>query len=167
MEKIEIRKAVETDADAILDVNLDCWETTYGQFFKKEVFENRRATRDKKVAWWKQHLAGEHNAYVAVVGGKIVGYMDYFDESRTHPGYAEIGSIYILKDYQKMGIGTKFFEIAFTLAKSQKKIKMMLNVLDKNSAVEFYKKMGGKVIGDVEIEKAGEKFKEDVIEYKI
>ena len=91
MREIEIRKAESEDAEKIVDVNFNSWETTYGGIFKQDVFEKRKLNKDKNIAWWKQHLAGEHNVYVAVVNNKVVGYMDFFDESRTHPGYAEIG----------------------------------------------------------------------------
>ena len=93
--------------------------------------------------------------------------MDFYRESRTNEGYAEIASIYILKDYQKMGIGRKFFEIAIELTKRANKTKFMLNVLDRNSAVEFYKKMGGKIIETFEIEKSGDKFFEDVMSFEV
>ena len=139
--KIEIRKAEVNDAENIVDINLTSWQTTYGGIFKKEFFEKRKSTRDKKLDWWKQHLEQEHDVYVAIVDGKLVGYMDFYKDSQTNEGYAEISSVYILKEYQKMGIGRRFFKIAIDLTKKANKTKFMLNVLDRNSALEFYKKI--------------------------
>ena len=167
MKNIEIRKAEVNDAEKVVDVNFNSWETTYGGIFKQDVFERRKLNKDKNIAWWKQHLAGEHDVYVALVAGKLVGYMDFYRESRTHEGYAEIASIYILKDYQKMGIGRRFFEIAIELTKQANKTKFMLNVLDRNSSLGFYKKMGGKIFETLEIEKSGDKFIEDVMSFDV
>ncbi len=167
MKNIEIRKAEVNDAEKVVDVNFNSWETTYGGIFKQDVFERRKLNKDKNIAWWKQHLAGEHDVYVALVDGKLVGYMDFYRESRTHEGYAEIASIYILKDYQKMGIGRRFFEIAIELTKQANKTKFMLNVLDRNSSLGFYKKMGGKIFETLEIEKSGDKFIEDVMSFEV
>lgn len=167
MNNIKIRKAVVADAENIVDITIKTWETTYGNIFKKEVFDTKRARRANSLNWWTGHLSTDHDTYVAVVDNEVVGFMNYYKDSRTHEGYAEISAIYILKEYQKLGIGRKFFEIAFDLTKKCGKNKLMLNVLDDNSATEFYKKMGGKKIGSFGIEMGGDKFQEDVMSFKV
>ena len=163
-----IRRAKIEDTENIVDVGIKTWETTYGQFFKPEVFERRRNNRDKNLDWWSGHLNDEdHNAYVAVVDGKIVGFLDFFKESRSVKNCAEVGSIYILKEYQGLGLGRKLMNKAFELCKTYKIDRFMLNVLNGSRAFNFYKQMGGALIGSANITVGGEEFKENVIEFKV
>ena len=164
---IKIRKATIEDAESITDIAINVWKTTYEKFFKPEVFVRREERRHDSENWWRGHLNDNHDVYVACEGDKVVAFMDFYKQCRTNPKFAEVGSIYILKEYQKLGIGKKLFDKAFQLSKKYGQNKMMLNVLDGNSALGFYEKMGGKVVDTVDIKVGGDDFKENVVEFEI
>lgn len=59
--------------------------------------------------------------------------------------------LYILKEYQKQGIGKGFFEIARKQVKEAGYDKFMVAVNSQNgNAIQFYLAMGGKIISSEE-----------------
>jgi ribosomal protein S18 acetylase RimI-like enzyme len=61
----------------------------------------------------------------------------------------EIERIYVLKIFQKQGIGKQLYNKALTIAKQYNLSKVWLGVWEHNqNAIEFYKKMGFKHISD-------------------
>jgi ribosomal protein S18 acetylase RimI-like enzyme len=160
--KVIIRKAKIGDEKQVVDVNIKVWESTYKDFFDESVFERKRQNRAKSEEWWKEHLKGECYAFVAETQGKVVGYIDIFQATRNEKfaDCGEVGSIYILDEFHRQGIGRKLFEKAFECIKKEK---FMLNVLKGNPALFFYEKLGGKIVDEIEFEKSGKIFKEYVL----
>ena len=61
----------------------------------------------------------------------------------------EVERIYVKKEYKHQGIGTKLFQKALDLAKSQQKNTIWLGVWENNPvALKFYNKLGFAQIGD-------------------
>lgn len=82
------------------------------------------------------------NTYVAVVDDKVVGfacYGQYRDDDLINAG--EVYALYVLKDYQKQGIGKLLMNTCLEELKDFKKI--VVWVLSTNdNAISFYKHMG-------------------------
>lgn len=146
--EIEIRKATIKDLKTIQELNhklfkkeyaefdqtLNC-DWTYGSIGTKKFRE--RITKDDRCA------------LVAIIGGKIVGYLvGSIAEKETYRNVkrlAELGNMYILRDYQRFGIGTKLFNEFFSWCRSRKATRLKVVAFVQNTqAINFYRKNGFK-----------------------
>jgi len=85
-----------------------------------------------------RNSAAKVKRWVAVWGEKVIGFCDH-DLKKC-----ELGGLYIHKDFQEKGIGSKMMKKAEASMKKHgcKKIKLMSTI----TAKSFYRKMGYKVI---------------------
>lgn len=146
---IIIRKAKESDARGIVEVNTYTWLSTYKGLMPDELLENRIMTIDDRVPKTAKSIKENDNAYVAIDNNKIIGIMSY-GKSRNdkYPESGEIYSIYVLKEYQGFGIGKKLFMIGINELINKGYHTMILNVLNGNSTINFYEKYCGKKVGE-------------------
>ena len=86
--------------------------------------------------------------YVVEYDNKIIGYMTYGVPIRPYEDYKqEIGLLYLLRDYQRNGIGRELFNLASNGIKENGYDEFFIACNKYNTkAQEFYKKMGGEVI---------------------
>lgn len=155
-----IREANINDVDEITDLLLDTWETTYNNIFPKEVFEQRRNTRNNRIESIKSII---DTIYVYEEKGKILGQLSIID-ARGYIDAGEVQSIYVLKEAQGKGIGKQLLNKAFDELR-KKYNKIIIRCLKDNSSLEFYKYMGGTVINTEEIVVLNKKYIEEVIIY--
>jgi len=92
--------------------------------------------------------------------GEILGY-SWFDTKQEEEGYpeydCELIAIYIKPELKGKGIGKEIFNFVTNELKNKGKRKMILWVLENNlPSIGFYKKIGGKLLGKKEKERAGE-----------
>ena len=80
---------------------------------------------------------------VACIDNNIVGCIYYFIKNKT----CFISDLFVDVKYQNMGIGKKLFEYVYNLDIN----KIYLNVICDSKAVNFYIKLGGKIIHMEEI----------------
>ena len=85
---------------------------------------------------------------MATDGEKIVGFMTCGKPYRPFREYGqEVGLLYILKEYQRQGIGREFFRIAKKLVTERGYKEFFLSVNSRNyEAQKFYFAMGGEVL---------------------
>lgn len=155
-----IREANINDVDEITDLLLDTWETTYNNIFPKEVFEQRRNTRNNRIESIKIII---DTIYVYEEKGKILGQLSIID-ARGYIDAGEVQSIYVLKEAQGKGIGKQLLNKAFDELR-KKYNKIIIRCLKDNSSLEFYKYIGGTVINTEEIVVLNKKYIEEVIIY--
>ena len=145
---IEIRKAKEIDAGGIVLVYTYTWETTYKGLIPDEILENRRNTIEDRIPTTANSIKEKDNAYVAVDGNKIVGIMTYGkSRDNNYPDSGEIYSIYVLKEYQGLGIGKDLFMNGIKELINKGYNNMILNVLIGNKTINFYEKYSGIKVG--------------------
>lgn len=149
MVDILIRKAKESDARGIVEVNTYTWLTTYKGLMPNELLESRIKTIDDRVSKTANSITENDNAYVAIDNDKIIGIMSYGkSRNNEYPESGEIYSIYILKEYQGLGIGKKLFMVGINELINKGYHTMILNVLNGNSTIKFYEKYCGKKVGE-------------------
>ncbi|NLY44509.1 MAG: GNAT family N-acetyltransferase [Tissierella sp.] len=68
----------------------------------------------------------------------------------------EVYAIYILKEYQQKGIGTKLINFAIEDLANENYEKFIVWGLKENPSVEFYKKIGGEIRFKKDIEIGGQ-----------
>lgn len=149
MENFSIRKANPEDAYWITFTHVHTWYATYQWLIPENILQARIDSIDKRTE--KTHEFIENGKIYLVAENtktkEIVWILTYWpSRNDKYPNSWEIISIYVLPEYQKLGIGKKLF-----LAWINELIKlwyndMIINVLKWNNAINFYKKYGWIVI---------------------
>lgn len=159
-----IRKAKEEDAKDIAYVNAYTWLTTYKGLMPDELLEERVKTIDDRVPKIINAIKTKDNFYVALVDNKVVGIMSYGkSRNQDYIDSGEIKSIYILKDYQGLGLGKSLFMTGIKELLNMGFNSMILNVLELNDAFLFYQKYGGKKVSEKIDDFGGTILKENVM----
>ena len=144
---IQFREAVLTDCYDIAVLKSKVWNTTYQGIYSQEKLTGYDVEKNTRV--FESIVTNpEITLYVATDGEKIVGFMTCGKPYKPFREYGqEIGLLYILKEYQRQGIGKKFFGIARKLVAERGYQDFFLAVNKKNyEAQKFYLTMGGEVL---------------------
>ena len=147
--KIKIRKLTASDAEQYVKLHNIVWRHAYKHIFPKEVFEDRDARTQSRIDSFADWIDSNPNQinYCAEVDGKIVGCMsatissnyDHFKQQN----YAELMGLYILPEYQGIGIGSIFKKLFVDWAKEHGATKYVIGVLkDNHNARKIYEKWG-------------------------
>lgn len=154
--EINIRKAKPEEAESIIDINIEVWNTTYKDLMPKEVIEKLQIKDEVRIERCKRHITERQNTYVAEVDGKLVGYNTYGktrDENFKNAG--EIYAGYILDDYQGLGLGRKLAVECMKDLISKGYTTLVTKCLDGNPSNEFHKSLGGILVGQTKYEPLG------------
>ena len=146
---ILMRKAKQSDARGIVEVNTYTWLTTYKGLMPDEILDNRVKTIEDRVSKTANSIREKDNAYVVIDNDKVIGIMSYGkSRNEEYPESGEIYSIYILEEYQGLGLGKKLFMIGINELINEGYNTMILNVLNGNNTIKFYEKYCGKKVGE-------------------
>jgi ribosomal protein S18 acetylase RimI-like enzyme len=143
---VSIEEATIEDIEEIFDMKMTSWIETYakGVVTEDDIRTRVMAGREKQLQNFRNMIVGHKSGdslfplgiIIARAEGRIVGLvtpMIFNNQNR-------VGSIYILKDFQKKGIGHLFMQKVVDVFKNQD---IYLHVQSENtSAIEFYKKWG-------------------------
>lgn len=149
MEKFLVRKAKAEDAYWIAFVNAYTRYTAYKWLIPEKVLKTRVDSISERAEKTREFIEGGKE-YLVVENTETneIVWMLFCCPSRNgdYPNSGEIVAIYVLQEYQKLGIGKKLF-----LAWISELIKlgyndMIINVLEWNDTINFYKKYGGTVV---------------------
>lgn len=146
MVKVDIRKANLKDVKGIAVVHTDCWKTTYSGLMPDSLLANlsyeQSETRFKTKI---EDMPSNQFIFVAVDEfGRVVGFVHGGAErSGGFEDFGEIYAIYILNDYQRIGVGKKLVRASVTSLKKSGFNKMIIWVLKNNKYEKFYKDLGG------------------------
>ncbi len=147
MKNFIIRKANINDAREIIEVGTKTWITTYKGLMSDKILDERISTMEKRQERLENELQNNNNWYVSIVDNKVVGFVSYGkSRNEKYKNYGEINAIYVLKEYQKLGIGKALFLKGIEELINQGFKNVILNVLEGNKTIDFYKYFGGEVI---------------------
>ncbi|WP_146549034.1 GNAT family N-acetyltransferase [Rummeliibacillus suwonensis] len=157
---MNIRKATLTDAEGIAKVHIDSWKTTYANIIPKEYLNS--LSYEKQAKKWTNIISQEIVFVAEDNKGKIVGFSSGGKErSKKYKGFeGELYVIYILKKYQRRGIGKSLIKPVLDEIKKMGLNSMLVLVLEENNSRLFYEKLGGVKLDTVEVEIAGKQLKE-------
>ena len=146
---IRIREARADDAAGIARVHVDSWRTTYVGIVLDEHLAN--LSYERREQRWREQFAAPDNAmfsYVAETdGGQIVGFAVGGPERENDLVYkGELCGIYILKEYQRRGIGRRLVETIVRHLLKAGFTDMLIWVLAENPSRAFYEALGGKPV---------------------
>lgn len=148
---MKIRKATISDIEQIAQVHIACWRTTYNGIVPSDFLDNKLSWERSKKNWENTLKNFPDNILLVAEteAGEIVGFCGggksrHKDKIPQFEG--ELMAIYILRDYQKKGIGTVLVK-CFVEELLKKNIRnMIIWVLAENDSKRFYEKLGGKYL---------------------
>lgn len=155
---IDIRRAQPADAESLADAFEASWQEAYRGILPA-VHLQRMVSR-RSAPWWHDAASRRRNILVLGAGEKISGYTT-FGPARMDMGATagprgradagEVQELYLVPEYQGLGLGSKLFRAACTALRRQKYSQLMVRVLEDNDrAVGFYLGHGGKLVRRIE-----------------
>lgn len=139
---INIRLANINDSKGRGFVHYHSWNETYSGLIDQEYLDKRSLSKCIDSA-----MKYPDNTFVAEVDGSIVGfacYAKYRDDDLNNAG--EITAIYLLKQYQGLGIGRKLLNACFEVLSDYSSIVIWVLSANKKT-IGFYKHFGFKADG--------------------
>jgi len=152
---IRIRPATPADASAVARTHVDSWRTTYQGLVSEKAFA-KRTYQERETVWTRVLADPTQFVFVAETEGQIVGFSNGGRIRGAVPGYSgELYSMYILKEYQRIGLGRALTRsIAEKLAEAGL-TSMLIWVLRDNPSRRFYEAIGGTLVGSRPIDLEG------------
>ena len=112
MIEIKYRVAIIDDCYEIAKLKGEVWNTTYRGIYSDDTLDNYDVERNKRTF---ENIINnpKTSLYVATEAENIIGFISCGEPYRPYLHYKQdIGLLYILKEYQKLGVGKKLFSIA-------------------------------------------------------
>lgn len=157
---IDIRQANSADAAAVAEVHAESWDHAYRGIIPHKPLRDMITRRDS--AWWQRIIDRSAAVLVVDLGGKVVGYAT-MGKNRTEQLKAdgEIYELYVLPEYQGIGLGSKLFSAAVSMLKNHNLSSYVVWALEDNdNALRFYEGKNGRdcaegleVFGDTSLNK--------------
>jgi len=163
MNEISIREARVSDAAGLARVSVDSWQSTYAGIIPQEFLDS--LTYEGRTKRWEERLSDPDSPGFTFITetneGDIVGYAGGLKGNSGDPLYTgEVGDIYLLKEYQRQGIGRRLMATAALRIKEYGHDSLLVWVLEDNPNRKFYESLGGSPVGKKEVEIGGRKLKE-------
>lgn len=143
---IDIHRARESEAPDVASVHLASWRSAYRGIIPHTTLEQMIARRGDN--WWKRAIGRGAHVLVINFNGMIVGYATLgINRARTLPHDGEIYEIYMMPEYQGIGLGKQLFQNARRTLINYGLKTSLLWVLEENEpACRFYAALGGKIV---------------------
>ncbi|RLQ94575.1 GNAT family N-acetyltransferase [Falsibacillus albus] len=144
---MDVRRAGNEDAPGIAKVHVDSWRTTYKNIMSDEFL--MKISYEQRTDLWNKNISKDGN-YVFVAennNGDIVGFADCGKrENNEVEDSGDLTSIYILEEYQGIGIGKELMKQLFLQFQELNYNKVFVEVLKDNKARFFYEFYGAKLL---------------------
>jgi len=143
---VDIRPASGRDADQIANVHEASWRNAYEGLIPHKSLQAMISRRH--AGWWRRAISRGTSVMVVDMGGQIAGYCTYgLNRARALPQEGEIYELYILPEYQGIGLGTCLFDAAQASLKNHGCDGLVVWALEDNAmAMRFYDSHGGRDI---------------------
>jgi ribosomal protein S18 acetylase RimI-like enzyme len=143
---VNTRRAGKADAEAIADVHDRSWTNAYGGIVPHKALT--RMVQRRGSAWWANAIARHTVILVLEMQGRVVGYATIGrNRVKTLPFDGEIYELYLLPEYQGVGLGAHLFLSAMGELKRRSLKGLVVWVLAENApAIRFYENAGGRQI---------------------
>lgn len=163
---VTIRKANPTDALGITIVNVYVWKTAYAGLVPDALIDERIQKLRERAEITRRTIKRDDNFFVAQEDGAVVGFCMYGPpRSEAHAGAGEIYALYVLDGYHGEGVGRRLFAAGAGALVEMGFDRMIINCLKGNSALGFYRRMGGVVLGERTDEMGGVMITETVLAF--
>jgi len=138
-----IMKCKKAMCPELAKVKFETWKTTYHYIYDESKFLNfdfsLQEQRFKKLINSK-----DYELLVAIHNDRIIGYMCVGKSPHRPNGKSEIYLLYVLKEFQGLGVGRAFFNLGKEIIKNKGETQFYVFCNKYNKpAQKFYEKMGG------------------------
>ncbi len=153
-----IRPAVISDAAELANVHLNAWRESYQNIVPENYLDRLPLSFRGRQKFWEYLLKEAKDSFTFVAESAdngIVGFSSVGDaRDSDYEGWGELAAIYLLKQFKNKKIGTALLQVAFEKLKSRNFENNYCWVLENNSTIEFYEKLGAiKGLGKKTIER--------------
>lgn len=160
---MNVRKATLADAHAIAVVHVESWKTTY-EGIVPAAYLGQLSVSEKAQLWRRGLNQPKHSIFVVEEDGSVCGFISG-GRNRAAQGKeaeyeGEIYAIYLLKEAQGKGYGTKLVAALMDDFRRQGIRSMVVWVLADNPSRRFYERLGGKKIAEKVVDIGGKKLQE-------
>ena len=154
---MNFRLAIIDDIPGIIKVSIDTWRTTYREILPVDFLNN--LSYEDSISKWQQRFTDSERYiffYIAETDTKEVigfalGILEQSDPTSKIPDInkyiGELKAIYVLKEYQRRGIGVRLVRLIVEKLLEHNINNMIVWVLKDNPNWKFYEKLGGKYLG--------------------
>ncbi len=145
---IDIRKADLHDADAIASVHHDSWAGAYCGLIPHTALNAMLSRRGPQ--WWERAIRRAASILVIEIDGEVVGYATLGrNRARDLPQAGEIYELYLLPEYQGIGLGTRLFKAARERLRHHGLSGLVVWALEDNEGARaFYEGVGGRDVAE-------------------
>lgn len=146
MTKFIIRRIKDGDEVAVSRVHIQSWQESYRGLVPDLYLDQLNSKLNERIENWRKAIANPQRwIWVAEIQNAIVGFVILGPPRDTdREGYIELGAIYLLADYKRMGIGYSLLKEGFVKMKELGYSKAYCWVLENNPTIRFYEKTGAK-----------------------
>ena len=164
-----VEKSKKEDCKAIAEFITRTWNETYRGIVNDEFLDNLKNTEEKRYTNAINNFDEKSNMqYIIKKDNKIIAYIKLSkNKDDEYKDCIELQALYVLKKYQKTGIGKELIYKAFNEAKKSGYKKMIIGCLEENKSNGFYKKMGGKFVKKRKFELPNQTLYENVYVYNL
>ncbi|MBM7834635.1 GNAT family N-acetyltransferase [Clostridium sardiniense] len=163
-----IRKAIPDDALGITIVNVYTWKITYTGLIPDELIDKRIDSLKYLAKEIREDIEKNNNFIVASIENTIIGFCSYGNSrNESFMDSGEINALYVLHGFQGEGLGKELFLAGAKELKHLGYSSVIINCLQGNPSIEFYKHMGGNVVSERKDKIKGTVITEDIIYIKI
>lgn len=138
--KINIRKWTKADFPIVKNILITTWKETYSFIPEEDIlqhYEKFYSLNKMEKLFHNKNVEG----ILVEINSIPAGWMKLYDLAEQNRFY--ISSLYILPQYQGIGIGKKFLGMAYDIAKGKNHDKIWLGVMKQNNrALKWYKDQG-------------------------
>lgn len=154
-----IRKNELKDQEQMAHIKVDGWKNAYDRIIASN-YLNSLDYEQQTERYINSFEEYKDRVLVAVRGDEVLGY-SCFDMNKNDISESELVSLYIKPSETKKGIGTALFkETCKEMLSSGKKNMLLWCLSDNDNAIEFYKKLGGKIVETKDAKIGDEIYKE-------
>jgi phosphinothricin acetyltransferase len=140
---MQIRDAVETDFEEITAIYNDVLTHSTA------IYNDRPATLEDRIAWWRARLDQHHPVLVATDGQHVCGFAS-FGDFRSWPGYRFTveGTVHVASQFRGLRVGSLLLKFLIEKARLAGKHSMIAGVDSENTAsLAFLERYGFRRIG--------------------
>jgi len=147
---VSIRHAKPDDAPALSRVFDAAWREAYRGIIPGVTLDKMLARRGER--WWRSTVTRGRPLVVLDIGQGIAGYASYGRcRDRSLPADGEVDEIYLLPEYQGIGLGRRLFKAVLNDLRHSDLRRVAVWALAENErACAFYEGLGGRSIARVE-----------------
>ena len=144
MQNVIVRRAKLGECQELARIKGEVWKTTYRGIYADAALDNYDVEKNTRILEQIWNTPGIE-LFLAEVDGKIVGLMTCGNLYKPVEGFdQEVGLLYILKEYQRIGIGRKFLNTAAEIVRRNGYDRFLVSVNSRNlDAIRFYERTGG------------------------